>query len=66
MLPGTLLYVYYGKALGSLAAVAGGAEIERGAGYWVTLGVGLAAALAATLFVARIARRALSQEVEDV
>lgn len=66
MIPGTLLYVYYGKALGSLAAVAGGAEIERGTGYWVTLGVGMAAALAATLFVARIARRALSQEVEDV
>ena len=65
MIPGTFLYVYYGKAIGSLAAVAGGAEIERGAGYWITLGIGLAAALAATLYVARIAKRALSQEVED-
>jgi uncharacterized membrane protein YdjX (TVP38/TMEM64 family) len=65
MLPGTFLYVYYGKALGSLAAVAGGAELERGAGYWVTFGIGLAAALAVTLLVARIARRALAAEVDD-
>jgi uncharacterized membrane protein YdjX (TVP38/TMEM64 family) len=65
MIPGTFLYVYYGKALGSLAAVAGGAEIERGAGYWITFGVGLAAALAVALYVARIAKRALAQEVED-
>ena len=66
MLPGTFLYVYYGKALGSLAAVAGGAEIERGVGGWITFGVGLVAALAVALYVARIARRALAQEVEDV
>ena len=65
MIPGTFLYVYYGKAIGSLAAVAGGAEIERGAGYWITFGVGLAAALAVALYVARIAKRALAQEVED-
>ena len=66
MIPGSFLYVYYGKALGSLAAVAGGAEIERGSGYWVTFGVGMAAALLVTIYVAKIAKRALSQEVEDV
>jgi len=66
MIPGTFLYVYYGKAIGSIAAVAAGTEIERGAEYWVTLGVGLVAALAVTLYVARIAKRALAQEVEDV
>jgi uncharacterized membrane protein YdjX (TVP38/TMEM64 family) len=65
MIPGTFLYVYYGKAIGSLAAVAGGAEVERGAGYWVVLGVGLVATLLVTTFVTRIARRALAQEVED-
>ncbi|MCZ6727155.1 MAG: TVP38/TMEM64 family protein [Acidobacteria bacterium] len=66
MIPGTFLYVYYGKALGSLAAVAGGVEVERGVGGWITFGVGLAAALAVALYVARIAKRALEQEVEDV
>ncbi len=65
MIPGTFLYVYYGKALGSLAAVAGGAAPERGPGDWILLGVGLAATVAVTAFVTRIARRALRQEVED-
>jgi uncharacterized membrane protein YdjX (TVP38/TMEM64 family) len=65
MIPGTFLYVYYGKVLGSLAAVAGGAEVERGVGYWVVLGVGLLATLVVTTYVTRIARRALSQEAED-
>lgn len=65
MIPATFLYVYYGKALGSLAAVAGGAEIERGIGYWTVLLVGLAATVAVTTYVTRIARRALDQEVSD-
>lgn len=65
MLPGTFLYVYYGKALGSLASVAGGAEIERGVADWMLLGVGLVATLVVTTFVTRIARRALEQEVEN-
>ena len=66
MIPGTFLYVYYGKGLGSLLAVAGGAEIEYGIEYWVTFGAGLVAALAVTIYVARIAKRALAEEVEDV
>ncbi len=65
MIPGTFLYVYYGKALGSLAAVAGGVAPERGTGDWVLLGVGLAATVAVTAFVTHIARRALNEEVED-
>ncbi len=65
MIPGTFLYVYYGKALGSIAAVAGGAEIERDAGYWIVLGVGLAATVVVTAIVTRIAGRALRQEVPD-
>ena len=65
MLPGTFLYVYYGKAIGSLAAVAGGAEVEKGAGYWVFLGAGLLATLVVTTFVTRIAGRALAQEVQN-
>ena len=65
MIPGTFLYVYYGKALGSLAAVAGGVAPERGTSDWILLGVGLAATVAVTAFVTRIARRALNEEVED-
>jgi uncharacterized membrane protein YdjX (TVP38/TMEM64 family) len=65
MIPATFLYVYYGKALGSLAAVAGGAEVERGAGYWTVLALGLLATLAVTTLVTRTARRALEQEVDN-
>jgi uncharacterized membrane protein YdjX (TVP38/TMEM64 family) len=65
MLPGTLLYVYYGKAAGSLAAVAGGAKTERGPEYWVTLGIGLIATIAVTTFITRLAGRALRQQIGE-
>jgi uncharacterized membrane protein YdjX (TVP38/TMEM64 family) len=65
MLPGTLLYVYYGKAAGSLAALAGGAKTEKGTGSWVVLGIGLAATILVTTFVTRLAGKALRQEIGD-
>ncbi len=65
MLPGTLLYVYYGKAAGSLAAVASGAKAERGTGSWIVLGLGLVATIAVTTFVTRLAGKALRQEIGD-
>jgi uncharacterized membrane protein YdjX (TVP38/TMEM64 family) len=61
MLPGTLLYVYYGKLAGDVASLAGGAAPERGAEYWLVLGLGLAATIAVTAVVTRIARRALRE-----
>ncbi len=60
MLPGTLLYVYLGKAAGDLAtALSGGAQ--RGMGYYAVLGLGLLATLIVTTIVTRIARRALEE-----
>lgn len=64
MLPGTFLYVYYGKAIGSLAALAGGAQIHKGPGYWTVFVLGLLATIAVTTIVTRVARQALRQEVE--
>ncbi|HEX5759629.1 MAG TPA: TVP38/TMEM64 family protein [Thermoanaerobaculia bacterium] len=64
MIPGTLLYVYYGKALGSLAAVASGAEVQKGTEFWLFLGLGLAATIAVTTYITRIAGRALRQEID--
>ena len=64
MIPGTILYVYYGKALGSLAAVASGAEVQKGAEFWVFLGLGLVATIVVTTYITRIAGRALRQEIE--
>ena len=64
MLPGTLLYVYYGKAAGSLAALAGGAKTEKGAESWIFLGIGLLATIVVTTFVTRLAGKALRQEID--
>lgn len=61
MIPGTILYVYYGKLAGDVAALAGGAAVEKGAGYYGVLLVGLAATVVVTTIVTRIARRALRE-----
>jgi len=61
MLPGTLLYVYYGAVAGEVAAVASGAGVERDTGYYAVLGLGLLATLAVTTLVTRTARRALRE-----
>ncbi|TMA30172.1 MAG: TVP38/TMEM64 family protein [Deltaproteobacteria bacterium] len=61
MLPGTLLYVYSGKAIGDVAALAGGAARERGPSEFALLAIGLLATAVATALVTRIARRALAE-----
>ena len=61
MLPGTLLYVYLGSAAGQAVAAAGGAAPGRSPVEWALFGVGLLATLVVTLYVTRIARRALRE-----
>lgn len=61
MLPGTFLYVYYGKLVGDLAALAGGAAVEKGTGYYIMLAVGLVATIVVTTLVTRTAQRALRE-----
>jgi uncharacterized membrane protein YdjX (TVP38/TMEM64 family) len=58
MMPGTVMYVY----LGSLAKAATG-ERTRTTGEWVLYGVGLLATIAVTVFVTRIAKRALAEKI---
>ncbi len=65
MLPGTLLYVYYGRVIGDVAALAAGAGRERDARYFVLLAVGLAATIAVTALLTRIARRELARNAPD-
>lgn len=61
MLPGTLLYVYYGTVGGEAAAVAGGAVTQRDPAAWAVLILGLVATVVVTVLVTRIARRALRE-----
>jgi len=65
MLPGSLLYVYTGKVAGDVAAIAGGQAGEKGAGDWLVLVLGLVATAVVTVFVTRIARRALATATGD-
>jgi uncharacterized membrane protein YdjX (TVP38/TMEM64 family) len=66
MLPGTILYVSYGKVAGEVAALAGGQAVPRDATYWASIAVGLVATIAVTVMVTRTARRALREETEVV
>jgi uncharacterized membrane protein YdjX (TVP38/TMEM64 family) len=60
MLPGTVLYTYYGKVIGDVAALAAGAAPPRGPGYYALTTAGLLATVGATLLITRAARRRLS------
>jgi uncharacterized membrane protein YdjX (TVP38/TMEM64 family) len=63
MFPGTVMYVYIGSLAGSLATV-GAEERARTTGEWILYGVGLLATVVVTLYVTRLARRALSKKID--
>ncbi len=65
MLPGTLLYVYYGKLAGDVAALAGGVASEKGVADYAVLILGLVATIIVTTIVTRIARRALKEATRE-
>jgi len=62
MLPGTLMYVYFGAGLRSLADAATG-NVETGSAGRIFFWFGMAATVVVTVFVTRIARNALKQAV---
>ncbi len=65
MIPGTLLYAYYGYAIGDVTLIASGETADRGAGYYVLLVLGLVATIAVTVVIARTARRALTEAAPE-
>jgi len=62
MMPGTVMYVYIGSLAGDLATLGAG-ERARTTGEWALYGVGLLATVAVTVFVTRLARRALRRRI---
>ena len=62
MLPGTLLYVYLGTVGKAGLQAASGTDAGRSPLEWTLLGVGLAATVAVTVWVTRIARKALKEQ----
>ncbi|MBU6430416.1 MAG: VTT domain-containing protein, partial [Cyanobacteria bacterium REEB65] len=61
MLPGTILYVYAGSLAGDLAALGRGRA--RGPLEWTFYAIGLAATVAVTLYITRVARKAIDRTV---
>lgn len=64
MLPGTIMYVYLGSLVGNLATLGAGdgsQSPQTAMVQWLIRIVGLVATVAVTLYVTRIARRALSE-----
>ena len=62
MLPGTVMYVYIGFLAGDLATLGSG-ERSRTPAEWALLVVGLMATVVLTLYITRIAQRALNRKV---
>ena len=62
MMPGTVLYVYLGSLAGSLATIGQGHRARTPA-EWALYLIGLAATLAVTVYVTRLARRALQKRI---
>ncbi len=62
MLPATVMYVYVGSLVGNLATL-GSEERSRTPGEWGLYLAGLAATVVLTIYITRIARRALQDKV---
>jgi uncharacterized membrane protein YdjX (TVP38/TMEM64 family) len=62
MTPGTAVYVYIGSLVGDMARLGGGGQ-ARTAGEWILYGIGLLATITVTVFVTRLARKALSTRI---
>ena len=61
MIPAIVLYTYYGKVVGDVAALAAGVSPPRGAEYYVLLVVGLVAVAVSTTMITRAARREMER-----
>ncbi len=62
MIPGTIMYVYIGSLAGDLASI-GTDGRTRSTGEWILYGIGLLATVAVTIFVTRMAKKALGSHV---
>lgn len=61
ILPGTFMYVYLGYAGRAGLTAAAAEETERGMGQWALLVLGLIATIVATVYITRLARKALKK-----
>jgi uncharacterized membrane protein YdjX (TVP38/TMEM64 family) len=65
MIPGTILYVYIGSLAGNIAAIGTASQLTAPTVQWTIRIVGLVAAIAVTLYITQIARKALAEALPD-
>jgi uncharacterized membrane protein YdjX (TVP38/TMEM64 family) len=61
MIPAIIMYTYYGRVVGDVAALAAGVSPPRGPEYYLLLVVGLVATIVSTTMITRAARRAVER-----
>jgi len=62
MIPAILMYTYYGKVVGDVAALAAGVAPPRGPEYYGLIVVGLVTLIVSTMMITRAARRAIDRQ----
>jgi uncharacterized membrane protein YdjX (TVP38/TMEM64 family) len=65
MIPGTIMYVYLGSLAGNLALIGTNAQPSNPTAQWIIRILGFLATVAVTIYVTRLARNALNQEVSE-
>jgi uncharacterized membrane protein YdjX (TVP38/TMEM64 family) len=63
MIPGTIVYVYIGSLAGNIATIGTAAQPANPSAQWTIRIVGFIATVAVTLYVTKVARKALEEEV---
>jgi uncharacterized membrane protein YdjX (TVP38/TMEM64 family) len=64
MFPGTVMYVYFGSLIGNVRNLADG-NVEQTPAQQMTFFVGLGITVVVTLYITRVARRAMAQYVSE-
>lgn len=62
MIPAIIMYTYYGKVVGDVAALAAGVTAPRGPEYYALLVLGLIGIILSTTLITRAARRAVERQ----
>ena len=65
MIPGTVMYVYFGSLAGNLATLGAGDTPGNPTAEWAIRIVGLIATVAVTLYVTKVARKALNDAIGE-
>lgn len=65
MIPGTILYVYIGSLVSDLALIGTSAQPDNPLLKWTIRSIGLIATVAVTIYITRIAKKALDEQIAE-